>query len=225
MRTASRRRQADRVALSDRKLTEAAIELMLERGANGTTLQAIGKRSGYSRGLVTHRFGSKGGLFRHLIRHGAQAWRERLTEAVEGLSGIEAVCAAARALKQFIDESPRELRVMYMLVFLSIDPGAEYRANVAEVLDAQRADVVRWIREGQSSGEIGRQISAPRFAEQFIATTYGIIYQWLFDPRVSHERMCEQFVQDIRARLTASADLEAAPGRVRSNARRVNITR
>ena len=200
-----RRRQSERVALSDRRLTDAAIELLNERGTAGTTLQAIGSRAGYSRGLVTHRFGSKAGLFRHVLHDLTESWRARLTEAVTGRTGGEAICAAADALRRFMSEEPQRLRAMYMLWFLSIDPSAEYRANVAEALSVQRADVARWVREGQASGEIGRAVSPVRFAEQFCATTYGIVYQWLFGRDVSHERMYRQFISEIRVRLEPAA--------------------
>jgi len=188
--------------LSDRRLTDAAIELLLERGTAGTTLQAIGERSGYSRGLVTHRFGSKAGLFRHVLHDVTQGWRQRLDAAVAGRTGTEAICAAADALRRFIAEEPERLRVMYMLCFLSIDPSAEYRANVAEALTVQRADVARWVREGQARGLVAAQVSPTRFAEQFCASTYGIVYQWLFGRDVSHQRMYREFIADLRRKLT-----------------------
>jgi AcrR family transcriptional regulator len=201
-----RRRQAERVALSDRRLTDAAIALLNERGTAGTTLQAIGARAGYSRGLVTHRFGSKAGLFKHVLHDVAQSWRERLDAAVDARTGTEAICAAADALRRFMSDEPERLRAMYMLWFLSIDPSAEYRANVAEALSIQRADVARWVREGQARGEVHRDVSPVRFAEQFCATTYGIVYQWLFGRDVSHERMYRQFIGEIRARLEPAID-------------------
>ena len=62
-----RRKQAERTALSDRLLTEAAIELLVKHGLHGTTLQGVGERAGYSRGLATHRFGSKAGVHIALV--------------------------------------------------------------------------------------------------------------------------------------------------------------
>ena len=53
------RTQAERTALSDRRMLEAAIRLIIERGTAGTTLREIGERAGYSRGLASYRFGNK----------------------------------------------------------------------------------------------------------------------------------------------------------------------
>jgi AcrR family transcriptional regulator len=60
--------QAERVAASDKALLAAAIELIAERGYERTTLALIGERAGYSRGLVTQRFGSKEKLLWAVIK-------------------------------------------------------------------------------------------------------------------------------------------------------------
>jgi len=58
---AQTRTQAERTAISDRAMLDAAIDLILEHGTDKTTLAAIGEKAGYSRGLATYRFGSKAG--------------------------------------------------------------------------------------------------------------------------------------------------------------------
>ncbi|KAA0080284.1 TetR/AcrR family transcriptional regulator [Mycolicibacterium sp. P9-64] len=59
MNTPSRRSQRERVEESSRRLAEAAIELIAEKGFSNTTAQEIGIRAGYSRAMVRERFGSK----------------------------------------------------------------------------------------------------------------------------------------------------------------------
>ena len=56
------RTQAERTALAESSMIMAAIDLLNSVGIQGTTLVAIGERSGYSRGLASHHFGSKSGL-------------------------------------------------------------------------------------------------------------------------------------------------------------------
>lgn len=196
-----RRRQADRSALSDRLLTEAAIDLLVRRGVQGTTLQAVGKQAGYSRALATHRFGSKAGLFAQVLKVASADWVERMHKAVGKRTGVDALCAATDATYRFIRERPSEVRAMYLLWFQSIDPGAVYRSNLANVHRAQRRDVEAWIRGGQTKGEVDRSISGRRLAEQYIATMAGIAYQWLVNPEMPIEAMYRQLKADIRSRL------------------------
>src|SRR5512139_2612656 len=142
------RKQAERTALSDRLLTEAAIELLVKHGIQGTTLQAVGERAGYSRGLATHRFGSKAGLFGKVLQVASQDWLERVQAAVGPRVGADALCAATDAAEKFFRERPDEVRAMYLLWFLSIDPSSDYKANLANVHHAQRRDAAHWIRAG-----------------------------------------------------------------------------
>ena len=63
----AKNKQAERSAQSDKKMFEAAIELINERGTAKTTLKDIGEHAGYSRGLASYRFGSKDGLWMELF--------------------------------------------------------------------------------------------------------------------------------------------------------------
>ncbi len=208
-----RRRQVDRTALSDRLLTEAAIQLLVKSGIQGTTLQAVGERAGYSRGLATHRFGSKAGLFGKVLRVASIDWLERVQAAVGERVGADALCAATDAAEKFIRERPEEVRAMYLLWFLSIDPSADYKSNIANVHQAQRRDVARWIRAGQSAGVVDASVDPKRVAEQYAASMAGIIYQWLANHDMPLAAMFGQLKLDLRARL------EHAPKRATASRR------
>jgi AcrR family transcriptional regulator len=57
-----RRTQAERRAETERRLLDATMELIASRGVRAVTLAAVGEAAGYSRGIVTHQFGSRQGL-------------------------------------------------------------------------------------------------------------------------------------------------------------------
>ena len=71
---ATPRTQAERTAESDARMLAAAVQLIVERGADGMTLKDVGEFAGYSRGLAGHRFGSKAGLFSALVRSVGEDW-------------------------------------------------------------------------------------------------------------------------------------------------------
>ena len=80
--------QAERSALSDKAMLEAAMALVLEHGTDKTTLAMIGEKAGYSRGLATYRFGSKGGLYDALCKSISRHWLEYLKKGVGDKVGI-----------------------------------------------------------------------------------------------------------------------------------------
>src|SRR5690349_499331 len=99
---ARRRTQEERTAMSEQSMTEAAVSLLVERGIAGTTLAGIGERSGYSRGLVTHRFGSKAGLLAHVHDSIAAEWLRRVQAVVGRATGVAALQRVTDALYKFI---------------------------------------------------------------------------------------------------------------------------
>jgi AcrR family transcriptional regulator len=204
-----RRTQEERTALSDRLLVGAAIALLIERGIGGTTLIAIGERAGYSRGLVTHRFGSKAGLLAHVHDTVASHWIERVQSRVGGAVGVEALQRVVDALYEFIAEAPDEIRAMYLLRYASIDPAAEYRANVAKFHKAQRRDAQRWIEAGQATGELPAGVDPYIAAELFCATADGLVYRWLVNPELPVRELHDQLRVGIRESLAAGADASA----------------
>src|ERR1700722_12533921 len=97
VRTPTRLTQGERAALSDARMADAAVVLICERGAAGTTLTDVGLFAGYSRGLASNRFGSKAGLWSFLVRTIGEEWLAELGEAVAGTSGLETIHAAVDA--------------------------------------------------------------------------------------------------------------------------------
>jgi len=204
----ARRRQADRVALSDRRLMDAAIGLIVKVGIRGTTLQAVGELAGYSRGLATHRFGSKAGLFAKVLQEASVDWLDRVHVAVGERVGVDALMAATDAAEVFIRERSEEVRAMYLLWFLSIDPSAEYKSNITIVHKAQRRDVAQWVKAGQTAGTIDPDLDPMRVAEQYAASMVGIIYQWLANSKMPLSSMFRQLKADLKIRLENKAPSE-----------------
>jgi AcrR family transcriptional regulator len=192
-----RRRQQDRTALSDDRMTKAAMDLLLDKGVAGTTLAAIGANAGYSRGLVTHRFGSKSGLLAHIVGYLSAEWRRRLNAATAEREGLAAIRSAIDALATFMAEEPNDLRVMYLLWYQSLDPGTEFRANIAAVHDAQRRDLANWIRQGQVAGKIHSGIDPERAAMMLAASIAGLVFHWLVTPSLPVAQLYRQLNKDM----------------------------
>jgi len=199
----TRRTQEERTALSDRRMTSAAVALLIEKGIAGTTLAAIGERAGYSRGLVTHRFGSKARLLAHVHDTAVADWIARVQDAVGERTGIEALERVVDALYGFIAEEPDEIRAMYLLRYASIDPSAEFSANVAKAQKAQRRDAQRWIQAGIADGTLAAKLDAVLTAELFCSAVDGLIYRWLVNPKAPIKELHELLKREVRRSLTS----------------------
>ena len=174
--------QAARSAISDKAMLDAAIDLILERGTDGTTLQAIGEKAGYSRGLATYRFGSKAGLFDAVCKSISRRWLSYLNSGVGKQVGIDAMCVALDAFFQFISDYPRDARVLQILYCGAASPQSEYRQTSINIHQRQRDDVADWVRAGIRGGSIRSDANPESVAAQYIAYISGMTYLWLINP-------------------------------------------
>ena len=196
--------QAERTALSDRRMLDAAIQLIVERGPEKTTLKALGDASGYSRGLVTYRFGSKAGLFKAVIKQVSEKFAEKVEKAVGRQQGIDAILTTAETYYRFVLASPKDIRAMQILFHLAAEPGSPLTEIVGEVQRKQRDQLAAWIVEGQHSGDINSDLCPETFAAQFSAYTLGMTFFWMLDRRsVDWSTAHETYKENIRTQLAA----------------------
>jgi AcrR family transcriptional regulator len=174
--------QAERTALSDTRMFEAAKELIAKHGTHNTTLREVGERAGYSRGLASNRFGSKEGLFSQLVRDFNRRWAEELRNTVGNSTGLPAFSAALDAVEYFLLNRSDEMKALYILWFESMSSHDEVRQRLARNHTAYRRDAERWVREGIGQGTVRDTIDPQCFAVEFASLIFGLIYQWLVDP-------------------------------------------
>jgi AcrR family transcriptional regulator len=178
-----RRSQAERRDQSKARLLRAAYALIAERGFRATSFQAIAERAGYSPSLVSHRFGSREGLFSELVRRMVNKWGADVRDVkVESRTGIAALVATADAHRQALERSPEGVRAMYMLLFESLIEAPELRREFA-LLDARlRRGTERLLREGIPERQVRGDIDVAAYTTLFLAILRGITLQWMVDP-------------------------------------------
>lgn len=194
--------QAERSAISDKAMIDAAMELILEHGTDKTTLAAIGERAGYSRGLATYRFGSKAGLFDAVCKSISRDWLGYLKEGVGDKVGIDAMCTALDAFFQFVSDSPQQARVLQILYCGAASPKSEYRQTSVNIHQRQQDDVAAWVRAGMKKGDIRADADPKSIAAQYIAYISGMTYLWLIDPKsIDFRKANEDMKEHIRLSL------------------------
>ena len=195
--------QAERTALSDRRMFAAAIELINERGTQKTTLKEIGERAGYSRGLANYRFGSKDGLMIELFEQFDHVWKAHLDEYMGGATGIDALRQAASALRDFLKKESGYMRAMYLLWYECLGHDTEMRRNLVEHHDVYRQGAQRWIEQGIEAGQIRAGIDPSLFAAHYCAFVFGTVYQWLVDANaLDLDAVIDGYVENTIAFMT-----------------------
>ena len=124
-------------AATRRKIVDAAIAVLAERGFSGFTLQAVADRAGVLFGSVTHHYRTRDGLIEAMLEAILEGYRSRFAE----------LAAAVRA-----DESPVRALVTFLIddavdpstagVFLELWAMATHSPTVAKAVNQLYDDAV-----------------------------------------------------------------------------------
>lgn len=174
--------QAERVAISDKKMLQAATELVLEIGTDKTTLKEVGERAGYSRGLASARFGSKEELFLRMSEDHRDLWFATLLRHTQGKSGLDAVLSRIDAIEDIMRTHTENVKVMYTLWFDALGHPSVLRTELFKYNTESRNALTRIILQGIADGEFPEALDTQQVVTDFYSRVYGFIYQWLITP-------------------------------------------
>jgi AcrR family transcriptional regulator len=172
-----RRTQAQRRAETERRVLEAATEIVAERGVGALTLAAVGTEAGYSRGIVTHHFGSRRALMEALAR----SLQGLVPAAPAGLAGIDRVLAQIDLYLRTLERRPRDTRVFSMLWAEAVAGDADLRPVFAERDAEFRAAFARSLSDAVADGTV-RALDPDAVALWIVGQLRGIGLQLVLVP-------------------------------------------
>jgi len=171
-----------RSKLSTRRLLEAAGELIAERGYEQASLAAIGERAGYSRGLVTTRFGTKENLLTVLMERITSDWIEHnVLPEIEGLPGLDAMLTYLDTVIRQLERDPQAMRVLWALSFEAVRPTSPLRQHAEPYHRATVSTVTAFLEAGIEDGSIDPDIDPRSEALLHTATLRGMAYHWMLE--------------------------------------------
>lgn len=173
-----RRTQAERRAATESALSVAAAEVIVEFGVGALTLARVGDRAGYSRGIVTHYFGSKQALLEAVARNAQSG----LAAAVEGQApGVD-------RLVRFIDEYLASMAddgrgwSAFLLLWVQAATSADLADIMRDRDDYVREHLCEDVAAGIEEGKITAEVDPAAVAVAVIGQLRGIGLQLLLDP-------------------------------------------
>jgi AcrR family transcriptional regulator len=181
--TQPRRTQAERTATASRRMLRAAGSLIARQGYTKTSLAQVGKAAGYTGGLVSHHFGSKEGLLRALVGRITQRfYADQLQPAMAGLTGTDALMAAADVYLNELVARQERMRTLYVLMGEALGPVSSINEVFAELNRGFRESVRKVIEEGMDRGEIRNDLDPEAEAGLVVGMLRGVALQWITDP-------------------------------------------
>ncbi|MFR9730122.1 TetR/AcrR family transcriptional regulator [Saccharopolyspora sp. MS10] len=175
----SRRERRDE---AERRLLDAAAELIGELGPTKVTLAAIGERAGYSRALATHHFGSKPALMRQLVDSVTARFRERLLAEGTPESAVEAALGLVGLYFALVADLPATHRARLVLwADAATTPSADARPAMLAADRVFREEIARVLERGRALGEIPEPVDTRGLASAIIGMLRGIALESMLD--------------------------------------------
>jgi AcrR family transcriptional regulator len=196
------RTQEQRRIEAERRLVRAAAELVGEIGPARVTLANVGERAGYSRGLATHHFGSKGAMMQRLVETVTSQFRDAMVEESRSDSPLDQL----RQLVDFYfrvlsDLQPVNRARLVLWADAVAGPSEDVRPQMISADREFREEIEKRIQLALSAGDIVAPVDAHGFATVIIAMLRGVALQRVLDDQVDLGAARREVEQLLVARL------------------------
>ena len=196
------RTQEQRRVEAERRLVRAAAELVGEVGPARVTLANVGERAGYSRGLATHHFGSKGALMQRLVETVTSQFRDAMNEESQSDSPI----VQLRQLIDFYfrvvsDLQPLNRARLVLWADAVAGPSEDVRPRMISADREFREEIEKRIRFAVSTGEVTGSIDPAGLATVIVAMMRGVALQRVLDDQVDLDAARKEVEQLLTSRL------------------------
>jgi AcrR family transcriptional regulator len=198
---ASRRDQEGRRGEAEQRLLYAAAELIGEIGPSRVTLAGIGERAGYSRGLATHHFGSKGAMMQRLVDAVSQQFQTAIFVDNQSHSTMDELLGLVRTYFRIVAELHPVNKARLVLWADAVATGsADVRPAMIAADREFRAELVAGINRGVAAGEFP-SVDAAGLATVVIAMLRGVALESLLDEGVDLPACHTEIEHLLTARL------------------------
>lgn len=188
------KRLQSRVIESDNKMVEQTIILLSEGGVSAVTLEAVGVNAGYSRGLVSRRYGSKEGLLIRVLNILKQWVDQNVEDITAERTGLDAINALVLALAHHINTELVHYRAYFWLWFYGLENHIELNQSVQQVQQFTLQQILTWLKQAQDAKQLSKHADLKLIADLILAPVVGLIHQWMLDSNFNIELRLKQLV-------------------------------
>jgi AcrR family transcriptional regulator len=199
------RTQAERRADAERRMLQAGMRLLAQKGFAGLTLNEVGEAAGYSRGLPAHYFGRKDELLTAMARYIVNRFTKglRVPDSETGPEGLAGLIHVADHYLTGVTQDPTTMRALLIILTETTNHPDLFPAIITLNRTSVEA-IARYIRVGQERGEIRSDIDASSHAVLILGQLRGVVAQWLIDPEtINIDHMRAAFSQSLTRSLSA----------------------
>ncbi|TCM60456.1 TetR family transcriptional regulator [Acinetobacter calcoaceticus] len=168
---------------SDKKIIQHTILLLAKGGINAVTMQAVGEGAGYSRGIITRRYGSKEKLLLRVLHHLNDWFRGMLIEATWRQHGITAIESLIKAMADRCYEYAVEVKAYFTLCCMAETADRQFNRSLLGMRKEMTQCYIQWLKEARVLEEITRNVDIEMMADLIMSAVMGLVQSWMINPR------------------------------------------
>lgn len=195
--------RARRRVEAERRLLAAAVQMVSDRGTEGTTLADVGEAAGYSRGLPRHYFGSKSEMIAAVASHIADGFANRLAETSTARPGLDALLHSVRSYLDGAKRTPASTRALLIALAEALtEPLLAEPMKQVTVRSVERTRLR--VEQGLARGEICDDVDADAEAILILGTLRATVALWWTDQeRIDLATLRDAYVASLQRSLAA----------------------
>jgi AcrR family transcriptional regulator len=202
-------RSAERRGTARRRILDAALAEFHDRGYEGTSLQAVAKRAGLTKGAIYWSFRDKQDLFLALVHEQLDVPAEKLMRIAEDApSEVETAPLVSQGVAELIRDQPAVLLLMFEHWSLATrDP--KLRGGFIRRQSELRGAMARALEARHATTGVPLTYPAERLATGILCLGAGIAMEALVDPTATPDELFGELLGIIYDGLAARARGEA----------------
>lgn len=194
----------ERRRTSQRRMLEAAAEIIGESGPASLTLAEVGTRAGYSRGLATHHFGSKGAMVETIMRVVADQYLAEVPNPVDDEGdGSPLVPIVDWYFDILADFKPVNRARVILWADAAANRVSDMRGAAQQMDESFREKVSTTLERLRSAGRLPADVDPAGASVVIVGMLRGVALQYLLDDsleigvaRAQAHRMCAGLLAD-----------------------------
>ncbi len=145
-----------------RRIIQAAAELFVHKGFNGTSISDLAEAVGLTKGAIYHHFENKDAIFFAVVDMVRHDWnRAVVRDVMKAKNALDRISVLLDNHARVVRENPTLCLVMASLVTdIDLDDNSDFAVALVEVYEELTAFIERIVQKGQTAGEIRSDLDA-----------------------------------------------------------------
>ena len=149
---------------------------------------------GYSRGLVSRRYGSKDQLLVRVLNYLENWLNEKSKIATNNKYGLDAINSLILSISDDFYLNREKYRAYFWLRFYGLEQNKILNECLVRFHNMREENTIKWLKEALALEELSRNVDI-EMVHDFIKTSLmGLVHNWMVDPNFNIEIRLKQLV-------------------------------